>query len=88
MRAAADTAGRRLSRAYKEIISCYRSIFQRTPGPPLSSFNVVWRAALKSERFSPRLRLIERLRVATRPDAIKSRFGLGPIGTVGERSWP
>jgi hypothetical protein len=53
-----------------------------------SSFNLVWRAALKSERFGPRLRLIKRLRVATRPDAIKSRFGLGPVGTVGERSWP
>jgi hypothetical protein len=48
-----------------------------------SSFNLVWRAALKSERLGP-----PRLRVATRPDAIKSRFGLGPVGTVGERSWP
>jgi hypothetical protein len=54
----------------------------------IPSSDLVWRAALKSERFGPRLRLIKRLRVATRPDAIKSRFGLGPVGTVGERSWP
>lgn len=35
-----------------------------------SSFNLVWRAALKSDRFARRRRLIMRLRVATRPDAI------------------
>jgi hypothetical protein len=47
---------------------------------------VVWRAALMSERFSPRLRLIKRPRVTSCPDAIKSRFGLGPVGTAGEWS--
>jgi hypothetical protein len=33
------------------------------------SCNVIWRAALKSERFSPRRRLIMRMCAATRPDA-------------------
>jgi len=39
------------------------------PSPTLT-FNVVWRAALKSERLGPRRRLIKRLRAATRPSAI------------------
>ena len=38
------------------------------PSPTLT-FNVEWRAALKSERLSPRRRLIRRLRAATRPSA-------------------
>src|ERR1700746_1871115 len=37
---------------------------------PTVIFNGVWRAALKSERLSPRRRLIKRLRPATRPSAI------------------
>jgi hypothetical protein len=40
-------------------------------GSPNVSCNVLWRAALKSERLSPRRRLIMRLRAATRPQPIK-----------------
>jgi hypothetical protein len=47
------------------------------PSPTLT-FNVVWRAALKSERLSPRRRLIKRLRAATRPSAIKKSTWSGP----------
>lgn len=45
---------------------------------PTVTFNVVWRAALKSERPSPRRRLIKRLRAATRPALSTNRPGPGP----------
>jgi hypothetical protein len=47
------------------------------PSPTLT-FNIVWRAALRSERLSRRRRLIKRLRAATRPSAINKSTSSGP----------
>jgi hypothetical protein len=47
-----------------------RSDWLRRILPPTVTFDVVWRAAIKSEHLRPRRGLIKRLCAATRPSAI------------------